>query len=208
MSQALSLGERIEIRGFGSFSLHYRPPRMGRNPKTGDAVALPGKHVPHFKPGKELRERVNLDLEKSASERFPMIDTEAGGASRSCLLFRCRMRRRGNAAGCSGKRRCFACAIRINQVKFAHALACHHHPGHLRRCRHRVRRAERRHGRLRLRFAQMQLPKGAALAGGAGGRLAARRADRMAGIAALAVAPAISRGPRSRRSSHESRCMC
>ena len=59
MSQALSVGERIEIRGFGSFSLHYRPPRMGRNPKTGDAVALPGKHVPHFKPGKELRERVN-----------------------------------------------------------------------------------------------------------------------------------------------------
>ncbi|HEX7128911.1 MAG TPA: integration host factor subunit beta [Rhodanobacteraceae bacterium] len=59
MSGALSNGERIEIRGFGSFSLHYRPPRTGRNPKTGTAVALPGKHVPHFKPGKELRERVN-----------------------------------------------------------------------------------------------------------------------------------------------------
>ena len=59
MSAALSSGERIEIRGFGSFSLHFRPPRMGRNPKTGEAVALPGKHVPHFKPGKELRERVN-----------------------------------------------------------------------------------------------------------------------------------------------------
>ncbi len=59
MSQSLSSGERIEIRGFGSFSLHFRPPRMGRNPKTGDAVSLPGKHVPHFKPGKELRERVN-----------------------------------------------------------------------------------------------------------------------------------------------------
>ncbi len=59
MSQSLSTGERIEIRGFGSFSLHYRPPRMGRNPKSGDAVALTGKHVPHFKPGKELRERVN-----------------------------------------------------------------------------------------------------------------------------------------------------
>src|SRR5215475_84828 len=59
MSQALSTGERIEIRGFGSFSVHFRPPRMGRNPKTGSAVALPGKHVPHFKPGKELRERVN-----------------------------------------------------------------------------------------------------------------------------------------------------
>lgn len=62
MSTALSTGERIEIRGFGSFSLHYRPPRMGRNPKTGDAVELPGKYVPHFKPGKELRERVNESL--------------------------------------------------------------------------------------------------------------------------------------------------
>ncbi len=59
MSEALSSGERIEIRGFGSFSLHHRPPRIGRNPKTGDSVALPGKYVPHFKPGKELRERVN-----------------------------------------------------------------------------------------------------------------------------------------------------
>ncbi len=59
MSQALSTGERIEIRGFGSFSLHYRPGRVGRNPKTGEAVKLAGKHVPHFKPGKELRERVN-----------------------------------------------------------------------------------------------------------------------------------------------------
>lgn len=59
MSSALSMGERIEIRGFGSFSLHYRPPRVGRNPKSGDKVALPGKYVPHFKPGKELRDRAN-----------------------------------------------------------------------------------------------------------------------------------------------------
>ncbi len=59
MSQALASGDRIEIRGFGSFSLHYRPPRQGRNPKTGTTVALAGKYVPHFKPGKELRERVN-----------------------------------------------------------------------------------------------------------------------------------------------------
>ena len=59
MCQSLVTGERIEIRGFGSFSLHHRPPRMGRNPKTGDPVALPAKFVPHFKPGKELRERVN-----------------------------------------------------------------------------------------------------------------------------------------------------
>jgi integration host factor subunit beta len=59
MTAALASGQRIEVRGFGSFALHFRPPRMGRNPKTGTAVALPGKHVPHFKPGKELRERVN-----------------------------------------------------------------------------------------------------------------------------------------------------
>ena len=60
MSTALADGDRIEIRGFGSFSLHFRAPRMGRNPKTGEAVALPGKHVPHFKPGKSLRERVDF----------------------------------------------------------------------------------------------------------------------------------------------------
>jgi len=65
MSNALSSGDRIEIRGFGSFSLHYRPPRSGRNPKTGGSVSLPGKHVPHFKPGKELRERVNASRENA-----------------------------------------------------------------------------------------------------------------------------------------------
>lgn len=59
LSVALSSGQRIEVRGFGSFSLHYRPPRIGRNPKTGDTVSVPDKHVPHFKPGKELRERVD-----------------------------------------------------------------------------------------------------------------------------------------------------
>lgn len=59
MSAALASGERIEIRGFGSFSLHFRPPRIGRNPKTGEAVTLGGRYVPHFKPGKDLRERVN-----------------------------------------------------------------------------------------------------------------------------------------------------
>lgn len=60
MAITLSSGERIEIRGFGSFSLHYRAPRTGRNPKTGDKVELEGKYVPHFKPGKELRDRVNI----------------------------------------------------------------------------------------------------------------------------------------------------
>lgn len=62
MSQVLADGGRIEIRGFGSFSLRYRVPRIGRNPKTGEPVALSGKHVPHFKPGKELRDRVNKGM--------------------------------------------------------------------------------------------------------------------------------------------------
>ncbi|HEA25984.1 MAG TPA: integration host factor subunit beta [Ectothiorhodospiraceae bacterium] len=62
MSHSLANGGRIEIRGFGSFSLHFRPPRVGRNPKTGESVALAEKYVPHFKPGKELRERVNSNL--------------------------------------------------------------------------------------------------------------------------------------------------
>ena len=59
MSESLASGERIEIRGFGSFSLNYRPARIGRNPKTGDPVALSGKYVPHFKPGKDLKLQVN-----------------------------------------------------------------------------------------------------------------------------------------------------
>ncbi|WP_017430009.1 integration host factor subunit beta [Vreelandella jeotgali] len=59
VTDTLSGGSRVEIRGFGSFSLHYREPRTGRNPKTGDPVELDGKYVPHFKPGKELREQVD-----------------------------------------------------------------------------------------------------------------------------------------------------
>ncbi|GDY27919.1 MULTISPECIES: integration host factor subunit beta [unclassified Agarivorans] len=62
MTGSLQEGDRIEIRGFGSFSLHFRAPRVGRNPKTGEKVELSGKYVPHFKPGKELRERVNSGL--------------------------------------------------------------------------------------------------------------------------------------------------
>ena len=65
MAQSLAQGERIEIRGFGSFSLHYRAPRVGRNPKTGESVNLDGKYVPHFKPGKELRDRVNESIKQS-----------------------------------------------------------------------------------------------------------------------------------------------
>lgn len=60
MSEALGRGDRIEIRGFGSFSLNYRPPRVGRNPKSGEKVHVPEKYVPHFKAGKELRERVDI----------------------------------------------------------------------------------------------------------------------------------------------------
>ena len=60
MSDALARGDRIEIRGFGSFALNYRPPRTGRKPKSGEKVLVPEKYVPHFKAGKELRERVDL----------------------------------------------------------------------------------------------------------------------------------------------------
>ena len=61
LSNALSKGGRAEIRGFGSFGLNYRPPRQGRNPKTGAKVKVPAKYVPHFKPGKELKERVDRE---------------------------------------------------------------------------------------------------------------------------------------------------
>ena len=62
MTRALAKGQRIEIRGFGSFDLNHRPARVGRNPKTGEKVSVPEKYVPHFKPGKELRERVDKAL--------------------------------------------------------------------------------------------------------------------------------------------------
>ncbi|RZU98815.1 integration host factor subunit beta [Spiribacter vilamensis] len=68
MSESLAGGERIEIRGFGSFALHHRPPRIGRNPRTGEPVSLPGKYVPHFKPGKEMRERVDEKGRSAVSE--------------------------------------------------------------------------------------------------------------------------------------------
>ena len=67
MSDSLANGERIEIRGFGSFSLHFRAPRIGRNPKTGEPVSLSGKHVPHFKPGKDLKLQVNQGRQKEIS---------------------------------------------------------------------------------------------------------------------------------------------
>jgi len=77
MSETLAAGERIEIRGFGSFSLHYRAPRIGRNPKTGESVGLAGKYVPHFKPGKELRDRVNESMDRDQG----VADGADGGAS-------------------------------------------------------------------------------------------------------------------------------
>lgn len=66
MGAALAQNERIEVRGFGSFSLHLRPPRNARNPKTGEWVYTQAKYTPHFKPGKELRERVNEGRHKFA----------------------------------------------------------------------------------------------------------------------------------------------
>ena len=68
MTQALAGGNRIEIRGFGSFSLNYRPQRLGRNPKSGASVTVPAKYVPHFKAGKEMRLRVDTALRAEATE--------------------------------------------------------------------------------------------------------------------------------------------
>lgn len=76
MTAALASGSRIEIRGFGSFALNFRPPRVGRNPKSGDRVQVPAKHVPHFKAGKELRERVDA-LAAAGLEIQPDFDSAA-----------------------------------------------------------------------------------------------------------------------------------
>lgn len=64
MTSSLAQGKRIEIRGFGSFSLHHRKPRVGRNPKTGESVEVSAKAVPHFKPGKALRDAVNESAQR------------------------------------------------------------------------------------------------------------------------------------------------
>ena len=71
VSDALVRGHRIEIRGFGSFSVNRRPPRMGRNPRSGESVAIPEKRVPHFKPGKALREAVDARTEALLAEQVP-----------------------------------------------------------------------------------------------------------------------------------------
>jgi len=88
MTEALAAGARIEIRGFGSFSLRFRPPRIGRNPKTGEPVALAGKYLPHFKPGKEMRERVNAaaGTAVSGSSGLIRIRAKSGNDSVSSLI--------------------------------------------------------------------------------------------------------------------------
>ncbi len=69
MGQAMVRGHRIEIRGFGSFTINRRPPRMGRNPRSGESVAIPEKRVPHFKPGKALREAVDERTQSLQSQK-------------------------------------------------------------------------------------------------------------------------------------------
>ena len=71
MSDALARGHRIELRGFGSFTISHRPPRMGRNPRSGEQVAIPVKRVPHFKPGKALREEVDQGTPKLLEQPPP-----------------------------------------------------------------------------------------------------------------------------------------
>lgn len=76
MSGAMADSKRIEIRGFGSFSLHYRAARLARNPKTGGSVRLSDKYVPHFKAGKEMRDRVNASRESVAIQQAADTDDE------------------------------------------------------------------------------------------------------------------------------------
>lgn len=82
MAAALAHGDRIEIRGFGSFGLNFRPPRTGRNPKTGEKVLVPKKFVPHFKAGKELRERVDEAMEAAEkAEAARLISVNLGNVA-------------------------------------------------------------------------------------------------------------------------------
>ena len=94
MAKSLAQGQRIEIRGFGSFGLNYRPPRTGRNPKSGEKVQVPAKYVPHFKAGKELRERVDSQEQISGAVS---LATLRAAPSQDRAAFFCRRRR--NVAG-------------------------------------------------------------------------------------------------------------
>lgn len=85
MTEALVRGHRIEIRGFGSFSINRRPPRIGRNPRSGESVAVPEKRVPHFKPGKALREAVDqkpLEAEPAPARPAPATAVRAAASAR------------------------------------------------------------------------------------------------------------------------------
>jgi integration host factor subunit beta len=77
VSQALVEGRRIELRGFGAFSVREREPRVGRNPRTGETVTVAAKRVPFFKPGKELRQKVNAEVEKPPPKTPPTRETRA-----------------------------------------------------------------------------------------------------------------------------------
>src|SRR4029078_7877496 len=83
MAESLAKGQRIEIRGFAGFGLNYRPPRTGRNPKSGEKVQVPEKHVPHFKAGKELRERVDFKEEGGPRRREGRCACAGGSAARA-----------------------------------------------------------------------------------------------------------------------------
>jgi integration host factor subunit beta len=88
MSDALARGHRIEIRGFGSFSINRRPPRMGRNPRSGEQVVIPEKLVPHFKPGKALREAVDAHVPVAGAEPVdpPVTPTAPAAAATGTVV--------------------------------------------------------------------------------------------------------------------------
>ena len=83
---ALHRGEKIELRGFGSFRVRRRRPRQGRNPKTGDQVAVPEKRIPYFKPGKELKDLINDESDDGAPPERRWAETSAGGPAEDAIL--------------------------------------------------------------------------------------------------------------------------
>ncbi len=87
MTESLAVGQRIEIRGFGSFALNTRPPRVGRNPKSGEKVLVPEKRVPHFKAGKELRERVDTGANGDATIKNGRALSASAGGSEGASAF-------------------------------------------------------------------------------------------------------------------------
>ena len=87
MTESLAGGQRIEIRGFGSFALNTRPPRVGRNPKSGEKVLVPEKRVPHFKAGKELRERVDTGANGDATIKTGRAASASKAASEGASAF-------------------------------------------------------------------------------------------------------------------------